>query len=310
MKKFILGFILFTGLSFGSLTVHADDERAPETPIVKETPNSEELQKKIDQASSMEEVRTKVVEEANKNRSSDNQLVVDNKKPIPMPEGGLSSGKTKEKEDSRIIIGNDDRQKADVSKSPFKQTAQIEMLIGSSWYIGSGTMIGGNKVLTAGHVVYEMNNWATYVIVTPGLNNGVPQPGATSVSTKVSAPLNYVTNLDENFDMGIIILEKNLGFMGTVGYTVPNEGAVNSALVSGYPGDKNGGIEQWYGNGSAIVGPQLISYTIDTAGGQSGGPIINNANGQIIGVHTSGTLSANIGVRITQGLKGFIEAVN
>ncbi|MEG7763145.1 trypsin-like serine peptidase, partial [Listeria monocytogenes] len=71
-----------------------------------------------------------------------------------------------------------------------------------------------------------------------------------------------------------------------------------------YPGQSPKAGSQWYGNGHALITNQKISYSIDTSGGHSGSPIINN--GSIIGVHTLGS-SANSGVRITPALKSFID---
>lgn len=208
------------------------------------------------------------------------------------------------------VVGKDDRVRANVNNSPYKQIGYMEMAFKKNnkmvWYVGTGTIIGSNKVLTAGHNLFDRDtrSWATGVIFQPKMNNWIAP--AYINSSKLNVPIGWSSKGDNNYDIGVVTLSKSVSSYGKLKYTVP---AVNKTLfstISGYPGESTKSGSQWYGNGNALVSNQRISYSIDTTGGQSGSPIINN--GSIIGVHTLGS-SANSGVRITPALKSFIDGV-
>ncbi|HEL8800278.1 TPA: trypsin-like serine protease, partial [Listeria monocytogenes] len=172
------------------------------------------------------------------------------------------------------------------------------------WYVGTGTIIGSNKVLTAGHNLYDKStrSWANGVIFQPKMNNWVSPTYVTS--SKLHVPVNWSSKGDSNYDIGVVTLSKSVSSYGSLKYRVPTANTTLFSTISGYPGQSPKAGSQWYGNGNALITNQKISYSIDTTGGQSGSPIINN--GSIIGVHTLGS-SANSGVRITLALKSFID---
>ena len=49
--------------------------------------------------------------------------------------------------------------------APFNRVVLIRNRWGDSWYIGSGTIVGNNDILTAAHVVYneERGGWYFFV---------------------------------------------------------------------------------------------------------------------------------------------------
>ncbi|MBM5719848.1 trypsin-like serine protease [Listeria ivanovii] len=206
------------------------------------------------------------------------------------------------------VVGKDSRAKANVNNSPYKQIGYMEMAFKEgnkmAWYVGTGTIIGSKKVLTAGHNIYDRDtrSWATGVIFQPKMNNWVAP--AYINSSKLNVPIGWSSKGDDNYDIGVVTLVKSVSNYGTVKYKVPPVNKTLFSTISGYPGEYPKAGSQWYHSGNALVTNQKIAYSIDTTKGQSGSPIINN--GSIIGVHTNGS-SANSGIRITPALKSFID---
>ncbi|HAA9894924.1 TPA_asm: trypsin-like serine protease [Listeria monocytogenes] len=260
--------------------------------------NEEQLEIQ-DFVDSSKEAREKFVEEYNEAHPEDQ---VENTEPIINPI---------EKQAPRLlkkVVGADNRVKANVNNSPYKQIGYMEMSFKKGnkmvWYVGTGTIIGSNKVLTAGHNLYDKStrSWANGVIFQPKMNNWVSPTYVTS--SKLHVPVNWSSKGDSNYDIGVVTLSKSVSSYGSLKYRVPTANTTLFSTISGYPGQSPKAGSQWYGNGNALITNQKISYSIDTTGAQSGSPIINN--GSIIGVHTLGS-SANSGVRITPALKSFID---
>lgn len=76
--------------------------------------------------------------------------------------------------------------------------------------------------------------------------------------------------------------------------------------VTGYPGDKvdDSGYSMWQDSGALnTIHPNRIYYSMDTAGGQSGGPLWRLESGTscgncVIGIHTLGHGVSNSATRI------------
>lgn len=69
--------------------------------------------------------------------------------------------------------------------------------------------------------------------------------------------------------------------------------------IGGYPADL--GQRQYIMSGPATLESNgRLHYTIDTFGGQSGAPILDNVNNRIIGVHSAGyrDLDLNLGAAL------------
>ncbi|MBC1513697.1 trypsin-like serine peptidase [Listeria booriae] len=208
----------------------------------------------------------------------------------------------------RAIIGADNRVKANTTLSPFKQIGYMEMGFVDKgkmvWYMGTGTLVSGDTVLTAGHNLYDtkLKKWASAVIFQPGMNN-FTAPKVIG-SKKLYSMVGYTTQNDSNYDIGLVKLSVSAGNTGYLSYKVPAANATYDAMISGYPGEKQG--SQYYHTGKAMVGTQKIVYPIDTTAGQSGAPILNGKT--IIGVHTLGS-GVNEGVRITPTFNTWITSI-
>lgn len=298
MKKiaaiFIFSLVVLLMPLSGKATVEKSLDLSETTAITND--EQIEIQNFVD---SSKEAREKFVEEYNK-AHPDNQ--VENTEPIINPIEEQAPRLLKQ------VIGADNRVKANVNNSPYKQIGYMEMSFKEGkkmvWYVGTGTIIGSNKVLTAGHNLYDhkTKSWATGVIFQPKMNNWVSPTYVTS--SKIHVPVAYSLKKDSYYDIGVVTLSKSVSNYGALKYRVPTVNTTLFSTISGYPGQNPKAGSQWYANGNVLINNQKISYSIDTTKGQSGSPIINN--GSIIGVHTSGN-SANSGVRITPALKSFID---
>ena len=212
------------------------------------------------------------------------------------------------------IIGMDDRvQVTDTAEYPFSAIAWLELYDELGILEGSctGTFIGPDAVLTAAHCLYDYDSssWTRDIAVVPG-KNGAYEPYGFEWASEWSVPTGWTTSGDPLYDWGIIKMADN-GMGNTVGwFTIANlttntlERPDFQPAIVGYPGDKPYGT-MWFGakNSFLSVGPDELTYEIDTTPGQSGSAIFS-ANtsawflGYIVGIHAYGTPVANSGQRI------------
>jgi V8-like Glu-specific endopeptidase len=164
---------------------------------------------------------------------------------------------------------------------------------------GSGVLIGGRVVLTAGHMApWGSNNWAMQFI--PAFYDGGSTLGA-SVSSYVSDYWGYDTgNQVSAWDMLVLRLYTPLGntygYFGTKDYSSSWEGG-NYWTLAGYPGAVAGANrpsrQMWWpvldddSDGSA----EEVEYEADATDGNSGGPVFGFWSGlpYAIATHSGGS---------------------
>ena len=212
--------------------------------------------------------------------------------------------------DPEVIIGADERVRVG-NTTTYPWRAICALLItaqNNRQFIGTGWLISPRTVVTAGHCVYmhEEGGWAKSIRVIPGCNDAA-QPYGAHIGTVLRSTTGWVNSKNRDFDYGAIILPQasrpgdTTGFFGLA---VRNDQyLLNASLnLSGYPGDK-GGRQQWFmAQRPKAVSNRVITYDIDTMGGQSGSPVwvLENGSRYGVGVHTNGAGSGNSATRINQ----------
>jgi V8-like Glu-specific endopeptidase len=215
-----------------------------------------------------------------------------------------------------IIGPTDDRVRVlDTELAPWRMVCALRMrgptgagAIGTGWFVGPRTL------LTAGHCVHStqfFGGWAASIEVSPG-RNGAEFPFRTVRSARFSSVNRWVEAADPDFDIGCIHLDDPLGnevgWFG-VGALSPDELEGFLVNVSGYPGDRGGGAEQYHHRNRILrVTERRLFYDVDTFGGQSGAPVwiheTDTAPPLAVGIHAYGVggavdgLEANSAPRI------------
>lgn len=210
---------------------------------------------------------------------------------------------------TEVVIGADNRVRVqNTAVYPWRAICalRIQAANGES-FIGTGWLVSPRTVITAGHCVFmhERGGWVRSIEVIPGLNDS-SRPFGSHVGTVLRSVTGWTQSKNREFDYGAIILppgNRPGAQTGTFGFAVRDDAFLNSASLnlSGYPSDK-GGSQQWFHAQKAkSVSSRVLTYEIDTVGGQSGSPVWVLQTGQrtAVGVHTNGHSSGNSATRIT-----------
>jgi V8-like Glu-specific endopeptidase len=229
----------------------------------------------------------------------------------------LLSAKNRSGAVEEIVLGTDERIRVnDTSVFPFSTIAFIELENADGDVFGSctGTFIGPDALLTAGHCLWSRTNgdWvAEHMRVIPG-KDGDFEPFGSEYASDWWVPDQYALSGSSTWDWGVIKLPNDLltldtGWLGiTVADTDTLEDEAFQPAIFGYPADKPLGT-MW-----GMIRPSFflvedfrLLYDIDTGSGQSGSAIWSAAEGPllglIVGIHTQSGLFNN-GSRIDQEL--------
>lgn len=209
---------------------------------------------------------------------------------------------------AEVVIGVDNRVKVqNTTIFPWRAICSLRIQAANGQrFIGTGWLISPRTVITAGHCVFlhDAGGWARSIEVIPGLN-GTARPFGSHVGTSLRSTTGWTQGKNRNFDYGAIILPQGHrpgAQTGTFGFAARDDAFLRAAALnlSGYPGDK-GGLTQWFhAQRAKSVSDRVITYDIDTAGGQSGAPVwvLQNGVRTAVGVHTNGASSGNSATRI------------
>lgn len=211
---------------------------------------------------------------------------------------------------SRVIIGTDDRVRIhNTGVYPWSAICALRITAADGrQFIGTGWLINPRTIITAGHCVFlhDAGGWARSIRVVAGCNDAA-EPFGARVGTALRSTTGWVNSKKRENDYGAIILATPFDrFPGSFGFATRSDSALlGSALnLSGYPGDK-GGRQQWFmAQRPKSVSARVITYDIDTYGGQSGSPVwvLQDGNRYAVGVHTNGSSSGNSATRITSAV--------
>jgi glutamyl endopeptidase len=226
------------------------------------------------------------------------------KVPVPPSSGTLGS-----RLDSKIVIGPDDRRLITPTVSyPWRAITKLFMTFpNGKKFICSGVLISPKYVLSAGHCVFDatQGGWATSVELIPGLD-GAYKPYGSVYASYLRSYSGWTVDGNGDFDISLITLASPIGnTVGWFGYTHYADPKNYWANIAGYPGDRDDGLKMYYQAGYIFdFTANYVSYTIDTAGGQSGSGVYRiEANGDryAFAAHTYGHVDKqfNSGTRIT-----------
>ncbi len=209
-----------------------------------------------------------------------------------------------------IVIDTDDRIEVTNNEAyPWRCVCSLLMTAqDATQWIGTGWLVSPRLVLTAGHCVYFHSNggWPSQIEVTPG-RRGDSRPFGSAVCTDYRSVQGWTQDQNRDYDYGAILLPEANRFgdqLGWFGYTTRSDDDLKAATLNlaGYPGDKPAGTQWYHSREVQAVDDHVITYQIDTAGGQSGAPVwqlMQDGNRYGVGVHTNGALSGNSATRIT-----------
>lgn len=214
------------------------------------------------------------------------------------------------------VIGADNRTKvSNINVTPHQQTVYLESIYFNTnnelkVFRCSGAFFENNlrraKVLTAAHCMHKGNHeynpdnpnedyvrgYALGIAIFKGMRNGIYDDYTSATAIKI--PSEYVNSRGIASDIGVITMQDNLS--AGAGTLDLESAASRTVRVGGYPkkaGSADNLLDQYQMTGRASLNNGMLTYTIDTSGGQSGTPVLDVNTHKIIGVHSSGSPSKN-----------------
>ena len=203
------------------------------------------------------------------------------------------------------LCGLDGRTKVTATTAlPYKAICKLHMKAANGAnLIGTGWLSHKNKLYTAGHCVYDpkYGGWMASIIVIPGLV-GTGEPYGRYTASNLLATDGWIQSGSERFDMGAIKLLRSVRKYEAL---TPKLADASEVTVCGYPGDRDGGIFQYKMRDAIRKANGQFRYLIDTFGGQSGAPLLQD-NSSAIGIHNYGGCDN----RASDLYPEFIEAID
>ena len=224
-----------------------------------------------------------------------------------------SSGPRIQEMVAEVIIGDDDRAKVNETLAyPYSAICSLRIEAANGLdYVGSGWLVDPETVITAGHNLFmrKQGGWAKSIEVLPG-RSGSHKPHSIMAKSAMSVEGWTEDGIEAN-DYGAIRLEEPVSDqLGSFGFKVENQSELLSfnCHVVGFPSDKRG--EMWgHVRRLKSVADDILTYEIDTYGGNSGCPVFVAQDNEVfvIGIHNYGDLSGNSATRITNQVYDNIE---
>lgn len=197
------------------------------------------------------------------------------------------------------VIGPDDRAAvAETDRDPWRRICQLDLRGPAGTFKGTGWFAGPATVVTAGHCLHYrpfFGGWAQEIVVAPGRHMD-SRPFGTAASGRFSVLSPWFQTEAADYDIGCIHLDLPLGAAtGHFAVVVADDAALEGAWVNvaGYPTDRDmARVAYHHANRIMALTPRRMFYEIDTASGQSGGPVWMQADPEAapvcVGVHAYG----------------------
>ena len=258
----------------------------------------------------------------------------DTREAVYNPAGEIPS-ETLEEYFLESVIGTDGRARVTPTTGvPNRYIAKLYMKnIDNTWSSCTGYFIGPHTILTAGHCLYthsvgEGGSWRTEVWIYPALDEDEQPYGSITVySSALTVYIPWIEDENTNVDIGWITLPDDSMGLQTGFFTFDsfsNSEIPSTANIDGYPGDLINTAQYHHSEsvtdfGDTSTGDNMVSYHIDTAGGQSGAPVWtwNSSTADYIAfaVHAYGVSSTcnpgdNCGVRIVDWMASHLESAS
>lgn len=237
-----------------------------------------------------------------------------------LPTNPISAG-TLSYDTPETVCGHDDRVKVtNTTVSPYYWVCRLSIKFPQGNYVGSGWLCSTastkyDVVVTSGHCVYETSTgkFAESITVIPGANGSAAPYGTYTVNSanlRASDKWKQAGSDKSDYDYGVILIPKT-GKLGACGMWNDANPVGKTVLNSGYPGDKQPYGYNWEDKGpiTSVTAHKLL-YMNDTAGGESGSPVLalksgtdwgNYKNVWSLGIHGYGGCP-NKAVRLTQSV--------
>ena len=170
----------------------------------------------------------------------------------------------------------------------------------TSFFAGTGWFIAPGRVVTAAHVVDIRSAWSRvpgatswHVEVVPAVSAAAAAPLGGTWATRIDRHPGFVDDTGSPFDLAVITVTPLAGITAShclVAQTVPEQTGIQ-VTVSGYPWNNGHPNTQFRQTGPVLAREATnIYYDIDTEGGQSGSPVLQqtSAGRFAVGVHVGG----------------------
>lgn len=212
------------------------------------------------------------------------------------------------------VIGTDNRSRITATTSyPSRTVAYLT----SSGVRCTGFLVSKDTLVTAGHCVHPGGTGSTADFYDsfrayPG-KNGTTNPYGGCGWSQVWTDTAWINDANGSHDWGVIKLNCSIGnTVGWLGYRWQGASLTGTNVtVRGYPGDKAYATLWTHGGSVQYSYTNILGYTIDTAGGQSGSPAYD-ANLYAVGIHVrgaGGSIAYNQAKRITESLFNIIQGI-
>lgn len=207
-----------------------------------------------------------------------------------------------------------------ITQPPYRAECFIHAVFPNGTAEGStGTLVSKNVVLASGHAIYDpkRGGMATQITVSPAFyhsEDGQHYPFGSTGYKQVWMASGYKDELKPEYDWSLIPLHGSFPYSQAYGYAANYSDLINRKIRAvGYIQEVPPPNEVWnmYTATGTLTGAsdRQIQYTISVQDGNSGGPIIDDATGAVIGVINNTTyepFETNNAVRINEWLYGII----